>query len=94
MDKERIKEGINELLELRDSEVEKLYEMRTIIRQLDPHDMITERATSYWLPNTIMNLTEDHEWMGRGSMVNFDDTIRELKELIGEEHDENEEAKI
>ncbi len=87
-EKSEIQEGIRELLELRDSVVEKLYDMRSIIRQLYDHGMITQRATSYWLPNTITNLTNDHEWLSRGSMINFDDTIKELRELIGEETEE------
>ncbi len=91
-EKSEIQEGIRELLELRDSVVEKLYEMRTIIRQLDPSGMITSRATSYWIPNTITNLTDDHEWLSRGSMINFKDTISDLRELIGEEETEEEEA--
>ena len=89
-EKSEIQEGIRELLELRDQVVEKLYDMRSIIRQLDDHGMITERATSYWIPNTITNLTNDHEWLSRGSMINFGDTIKELRELIGEEETEEE----
>ena len=89
-EKSEIQGGIRELLELRDSVVEKLYDMRSKIRQIDPHGMIAERATSYWIPNTITNLTKDHECLSGGSMINFDDTIRDLKELIGEEHDEEE----
>jgi hypothetical protein len=92
-EKSEIQEGIRELLELRDSVVEKLYDMRSIIRQLDGHDgMIIQRATSYWIPNTITNLTDDHEWLSRGSMINFKDTISDLRELIGEEETEEEEA--
>jgi hypothetical protein len=89
-EKSEIQEGIRELLELRDQVVEKLYDMRSIIRQLDPGDLILQRATSYWIPNTITNLTNDHEWIGGGSMIVFDDTIKELRELIGEEETEEE----
>ena len=67
--KMEIEEGIQELIQLRDEVVDKLYEMRSIIHHLDEHGMIAERANSYWLPNTIVNLTQDHEWMSRGSMT-------------------------
>lgn len=92
-EREQIQLAIDELVELRNSVVEKLYEMRTIIRQLDPHGSITERATSYWLPNTITNLTDDHEWMSKGSMVNFNETISELEDIIANSEDDEKQDK-
>ena len=80
--KEDIVETVKELIELRDEVVDRLYQMREHIRSIDSTRMIFERANSYWIPNTITNLIQGHEWLSRGSMVNFDDTISELEDLM------------
>ena len=80
--REDILASVKELIELRDEVVDRLYQMRELIRSIDSTRMIFERANSYWIPNSITNLTEGHEWLSRGSMVNFDDTIRELEDLM------------
>ena len=91
--REDIVVSVKELIELRDEVVDRLYQMRELIRSIDSTRMIFERANSYWIPNTITNLTQGHEWLSRGSMVNFDDTICELEDLMetagGEDGEEN-----
>lgn len=73
---------VRELIEMRDEVVDRLYQMRELIRSIDDTGMIFERANSYWIPNTITNLISGHEWLSRGSMINFEDTIRELEDLM------------
>lgn len=80
--REDIVVSVKELIQLRDEVVDRLYQMRELIRSIDSTRMIFERANSYWIPNTITNLIQGHEWLTRGSMVNFDDTIGELEDLM------------
>jgi len=80
--REDIVDSIRELVQLRDEVVDRLYQMRELIRSIDSTRMIFERANSYWIPNTITNLITGHEWLSRGSMINFDDTISELEDLM------------
>jgi len=80
--REDILDSIRELVQLRDEVVDRLYQMRELIRSIDNTRMIFERANSYWIPNTITNLISGHEWLSRGSMINFEDTVHELEDLM------------
>lgn len=80
--KSEIEVSIRELVQLRDEVIDRLYQMRELIRSIDNTRMIFERANSYWIPNTITNLIQGHEWLSRGSIINFDDTIGELEDLM------------
>ena len=54
---------------------------------LVPEGMARSRAESYWYGNMIVNVNEDHGYMG-GSMCSMQDTLEEFDEIDEEEEEE------
>ena len=75
-DKNRFEEIIGEIRELLDEALD-----------LVPEGFARSRAESYWYGNMIVNVTEDHGYMG-GSMCSMQDTLEEFDE-VDEEEDED-----
>ena len=73
-DKNRFEEIMVEIKELLDEALE-----------LVPEGFSRSRAQSYWYATMIMNVTDDHDYMG-GCMVGMQDTLEEF-----DEEEENEE---
>lgn len=78
---------LERLRELQMNILDALEEASNIIRMSDRS--IYERAKSYWLAHAKMAITKEHEYMG-GSMVDMDDTIRELEDMADGDEDEDE----
>ena len=72
-DKNRFEEIICEIKEL-------LYEALDLV----PEGSARSRAESYWYAHMIVNVTEDHGYMG-GSMCSMQDTLEEFDEVEEEE---------
>ena len=72
----------NELLRLEEikEEIKDLVtEAKYIVKNLaNPNTRIFTRATSYWYPQILIVLDNDHDYMG-GSMCTMEETIQELK---------------
>ena len=75
-DKYRFEEIIGEIKELLEEALD-----------LVPEGMARSRAESYWYGNMIVNVNEDHGYMG-GSMCSMQDTLEEFDEI--DEGDEEE----
>ena len=75
-DKYRFEEIIGEIKELLEEALD-----------LVPEGMARSRAESYWYVNMIVNVNEDHGYMG-GSMCSMQDTLEEFDEI--DEGDEEE----
>ena len=85
LDKEDKVLALQNLDELRNEMLNKLSEMEMIIRELaGDNRLIWERARSYWYTSVENNLSEESGSF-LGSMVNFQDTFKELKEHVEEE---------
>ena len=67
-DKNRFEEIMVEIKELLDEALE-----------LVPEGYARTRAQSYWYGNMIVNVTDDHGYMG-GSMCSMQDTLEEFDE--------------
>ena len=77
---------------LRNEMLERLGEMENLIKDLAGEDrLIWDRAKSYWYTSVENNLYEDSGSF-LGSMVNFQDTLNELKEHVETEDQKEEEA--
>ena len=75
-DKYRFEEIIGEIKELLEEALD-----------LVPEGMARSRAKSYWYGNMIVNVNEDHGYMG-GSMCSMQDTLEEFDEIDeGEEQE-------
>ena len=72
-DKNRFEEIIGEIKELLEEAID-----------LVPEGFSRARAKSYWYANMIINVTEDHEYMG-SSMCSMQDTLEEFDEEEDEE---------
>ena len=84
--------ALQNLDELRNDMLNKLGEMGDIIKDLAGENrLIWERAKSYWYTSIENNLYEDSGSF-LGSMVNFQDTLKELKEHVETEDQKEEEA--
>ncbi len=68
---ERIMEITEEIREL-------VQEAMDLIRE-NGSDLTRERARSYWYPHILMNLNDDHGYLG-GSMCSMESSARELEE--------------
>ena len=55
---------------------------------LVPEGFSRSRAQSYWYATMIMNVTDDHDYMG-GCMVGMQDTLEEFDEVDEEEEEED-----
>ena len=89
LDREDQKMAVERLEALRTEMLDRLAEMGDIIRSLSSDNrLIWERAKSYWYTSIENNLYEDSGSF-LGSVVNFSDTIKELKEIIEEEETPN-----
>ena len=88
LDKHDKKMAIQEMENLRNSMLGDLEQIKQLLSELtrENNSMIYERAKSYWLPSIENNLAEDSGSF-LGSMVNFQDTIKELKEMVESEED-------
>ena len=75
-DKYRFEEIIGEIKELLEEALD-----------LVPEGMARSRAESYWYGNMIVNVNEDHGYMG-GSMCSMQDTLEEFEEIDEEEEEE------
>jgi hypothetical protein len=76
--------ALQELENCRDEMLQKLYEAGEIIKNLCEKDrMIWTRAESYWF-NSISNNLHEESGSFLGSMTNFSDTLKELKEHVEE----------
>ena len=80
---------IDRLYGIQDEISDLVKEARDIVRNADGYGRIYERAKSYWIPHIITALSNDHDYLG-GSMCTLEDTIEELKELLEEEYEEEE----
>ena len=76
-DKNRFEEIIGEIRELLDEALD-----------LVPEGIARSRAESYWYGNMIVNVTDDHGYMG-GSMCSMQDTLEEFDEEEEDEEDAN-----
>jgi len=74
-DKNRFEEIIGEIRELLDEALD-----------LVPEGFARSRAESYWYGNMIVNVTDDHGYMG-GSMCSMQDTLEEFEEEEEDEED-------
>ena len=74
-DKNRSEEIICEIRELLDEALE-----------LVPEGFTRSRAESYWYGNMIVNVTDDHRFIG-GSMCSMQDTLEEFDEEEEDEED-------
>lgn len=84
-DKEDKLLALQNMEELRDEILAKLGEIEMIIDQVQGENrMILTRAKSYWLTSVENNLHEDSGSF-LGSMVNFSDTMKELREMVDQE---------
>ena len=54
---------------------------------LVPDGLARSRAESYWYGNMIVNVTDDHGYMG-GSMCSMQDTLEEFDEVEEEEEED------
>ena len=81
-------EGLLKLIELRGDIEEALYEIEEIIKDFSykGNSMTYERAKLYWL-GSIKGMIRDF-----GSMVNFDDTLKEIADDMGLDPNEIEES--
>lgn len=80
--------AIAELETYRDEMLEKLYQMKDLIQNLAGENrMIWERAKSYWHTSVENNLSSESGSF-LGSMTNFSDTLKELKEHVACENSE------
>ena len=88
LDKHDKKMAIQELEDLRNSVLGDLARISELINELTrgEYSLIMERAKSYWLTSIENNLAADSGSF-LGSMVNFQDTLNELKEMIESEED-------
>ena len=85
LDKHDKKMAIEEMENLRNSMLGDLEQIKQLLSELTrDRELIMERAKSYWLTSIENNLAEDSGSF-LGSMVNFQDTIAELKEMVEEE---------
>lgn len=73
---ERIREIIQEIRELAQEAMDHVRE--------NGSDLTRERARSYWYPHILMNLDEEHGYLG-GSMCSMESTAGELE---GEDEEE------
>jgi hypothetical protein len=82
-------EGIQQLEALRDKIEEKLGEIEFMLKDFGNNVPelrgMVDRAKAYWLPS-IQGMLRD-----RGSMVNFDDSIREISRELTEGESDGEE---
>lgn len=87
-DKHDKKMAIEEMENLRNSMLGDLEQIKNLIDELTrgENELIKERAKSYWLTSIENNLAEDSGSF-LGAMVNFQDTINELKEMVESEED-------
>jgi len=76
--------ALEELEECRNEALEKLHQMKDLIRNLCEKDcMIWDRAKAYWFTSVEQNLSaESGSFLG--SMTNFEETLKELKEHVKE----------
>jgi hypothetical protein len=74
------------LNEIKDEIKSLVNEARDIIRGTH----IESLANSYWIPHILMELDEDHEWLG-GSMCTMQETIDALADDIDEEEEDEDE---
>ena len=74
-DKYRFEEIIGEIKELLEEALD-----------LVPEGMARSRAESYWYGNMIVNVNEDHGYMG-GSMCSMQDTLEEFDDNDEEEEE-------
>jgi len=73
--------------------MEQLYKMKEIIQNLaGDNRLIWERTESYWW-NSVNNNLAESSGSFLGSMTNFSDTLKELKEHIEEENAMDEDDK-
>ena len=79
---ERIREIIQEIRELAQEAMDHIRE--------NGSDLTRERARSYWYPHILMNLDEEHGYLG-SSGCTMESSAQELEEE-GEEDDEEEEG--
>ena len=79
---ERIREIIEEIRELAQEAMDHIRE--------NGSDLTRERARSYWYPHLLMNLDEEHGYLG-SSGCTMESSAQELEEE-GEEDDEEEEG--
>ena len=86
IDKHDKKMAIQEMENLRNSMLGDLEQIKQLIDELTRGngELIKERAKSYWLTSIENNLSADSGSF-LGSMVNFQDTINELKEMVESE---------
>ncbi len=90
LDKEDKVLAVNRLEELRDNILGQLEEMKDLITELSRENhLIWERARSYWHTSITNNLAEESGSF-LGCMVNFSDTVKELREHIACEEGEEE----
>ena len=76
-DKNRFEEIMAEIKELLDEALE-----------LVPEGHARTRAQSYWYATMIMNVTDDHDYMG-GCMVGMQDTLEEIDQEVDVEEEED-----
>ena len=75
-DKQRFEEIIGEIREL-------LNEALGLV----PEGYSRSRAASYWYAHMIINVTDDHDYMG-GCMVGMQDTLEDFDEIDEEEKED------
>ena len=75
-----------ELTEIHEQMTELVRMAERLLRQAP--DLTYRRAHGYWLAQITMALSDDHDYLGRGT-ITMQDTIRELENdgLVGDEEE-------
>jgi hypothetical protein len=81
-------EAAERIMEITEEIRELVQEAMDLIRE-NGSDLTRERARSYWYPHILMNLNDDHGYLG-SSGCTMESSAQELEEE-GEEDDEEEE---
>lgn len=77
---ERINDAINELQSIAEEINSLTINALTIVEEVDEQSF--RRAEAYWASSIISNVTNEHGYIGGGSMTTLNDTIDDLRELL------------
>ena len=89
-DQERFEEIIGEIGELVEEAIGLLPDIGVYRGGNYPHNMLVDRAKSYWYAHIKTALDDDHEFVGR-SICNMYDTLEDWRDLDGVSSEEDSE---
>ena len=87
-DQERFEEIIGEISELVEEAISLLPDVGVYRGGNYPHNMLVDKAKSYWYAHIKTALDDDHEFVGR-SICNMQDTLDEWRDLDGVSEDQS-----